>query len=74
MQVSLSTTYVSAPTLAPRDVESLAGLGHHLLLTTCGPLDVLGTIGRDEAYDLLLPTWSSARSAATALRRWASPH
>lgn len=36
------------------DVESLAGPGHHLLLTTCGPLDVLGTIGQGDGYDQLL--------------------
>ncbi len=32
----------------------LAGPGHHLLLTTCGPVDVLGTIGDGDGYDQLL--------------------
>jgi hypothetical protein len=40
-------------TLRP-DAEGLAGTGHHLLLTTCGPVDVLGTIGQGEGYDQLL--------------------
>jgi len=34
--------------------RSLGGTGHHLLATTCGPLDVLGAIGRDEGYDDLV--------------------
>jgi hypothetical protein len=29
--------------------------GHHNLLTTCGPLDVLGTIGSGLGYEDLLP-------------------
>jgi hypothetical protein len=36
------------------EVEGLAGPGHHLLLTTCGPVDVLGTIGQGDGYDQLL--------------------
>ena len=36
------------------DATGLAGPGHHLLLTTCGPVDVLGTIGHGEGYDQLL--------------------
>jgi hypothetical protein len=35
-------------------VDGLAGPGHHLLLTTCGPVDVLGTIGQNDGYDQLL--------------------
>lgn len=29
------------------DASDLAGAGHHLLQTRCGPVDVLGAIGRD---------------------------
>ena len=36
------------------NVEGLTGPGHHLLLTTCGPVDVLGTIGLGDGYDQLL--------------------
>lgn len=36
------------------DRSALQGPGHHLLLTTCGPVDVLGSIGNDEGYDELL--------------------
>jgi hypothetical protein len=36
------------------DAANLAGPGHHLLLTTCGPLDVLGTIGSGDGYEQLL--------------------
>lgn len=36
------------------EATGLAGPGHHLLLTTCGPVDVLGTIGHDQGYDQLL--------------------
>jgi hypothetical protein len=34
---------------------ALAGEGHHLLLTRCGPVDVLGAIGRGLRYEDLLP-------------------
>ncbi|MEO8224442.1 MAG: hypothetical protein ABI661_06525 [Gammaproteobacteria bacterium] len=33
---------------------SLAGDGHHLLLTSCGPVDVLGKVGRESHYEDLL--------------------
>lgn len=33
----------------------LASPGHHLLMTRCGPLDILGTIARERSYDDLLP-------------------
>ena len=36
------------------DPASLAGEGHHLLMTRCGPLDVLGRIGAGEGYAELL--------------------
>ena len=37
------------------DVSHLRSPGPHKLLTTCGPLDVLGTIGRGLSYEDLLP-------------------
>jgi hypothetical protein len=37
------------------DPDALAGTGHHLLLTRCGPVDVLGAIGRGRTYADLLP-------------------
>jgi len=37
------------------DTAGLAGDGHHLLLTRCGPLDVLGQIGNGRRYEDLLP-------------------
>jgi len=36
------------------EITGLAGPGHHLLLTTCGPVDVLGTIGSGDGYEQLL--------------------
>jgi hypothetical protein len=39
----------------------LAGDGHHLLLTRCGPLDVLGAIGRGRRYEDLLPESAPVR-------------
>lgn len=40
-------------TLRP-DAAALVGPGHHLLLTRCGPLDVLGQIGLGEGHDALV--------------------
>ena len=37
------------------ETAGLAGDGHHLLLTRCGPLDVLGQIGSGRCYEDLLP-------------------
>ncbi len=37
------------------ELSTLAGDGHHLLLTRCGPVDVLGQIGRGRRYEDLLP-------------------
>ncbi len=37
------------------DASHLSSPGHHNLITTCGPVDVLGTIGRGLAYEDLLP-------------------
>ncbi len=34
-------------------IEAIAGDGHHLLLTNCGPVDVLGRIGAGEGFDEL---------------------
>ena len=33
----------------------LSSPGHHNLITNCGPLDVLGTVGRGLGYEELLP-------------------
>jgi len=38
--------------LRPR-ADAIAGDGHHLLLTNCGPLDVLGRIGDGEGFEAL---------------------
>lgn len=37
------------------NASHLSSTGHHNLITTCGPLDVLGTIGRGLGYEELLP-------------------
>ena len=37
------------------DASHLSSPGHHNLITICGPLDVLGTIGRGLGYEDLLP-------------------
>ena len=37
------------------DTSHLSSTGHHNLITNCGPLDVLGTIGRGLGYEDLLP-------------------
>jgi hypothetical protein len=34
--------------------EDLASRGHHLLMTTAGPLDLLGSIGRNRDHDDLV--------------------
>jgi hypothetical protein len=36
------------------DASHLSSPGHHNLITSCGPLDVLGTIGRGLGYEDLL--------------------
>jgi len=36
------------------DARGLEGVGHHLLITSCGPLDVLGQIGLGRGYHELL--------------------
>jgi hypothetical protein len=36
------------------DANGLTGTGHHLFVTTCGPLDVLGEIGDHQGYEELL--------------------
>jgi hypothetical protein len=37
------------------NASHLSSPGHHNLITSCGPLDVLGTIGRGLSYEDLLP-------------------
>ena len=46
--------YRLKPQLTPT-AEYLAGKGHQLLITDCGPLDVLGSIGHDWDFERLLP-------------------
>lgn len=41
-------------TLRPT-AEALLGKGHHLLRTTMGPLDILGSVLETDDYDSLLP-------------------
>ena len=36
------------------DAAGLAGNGHHLLMTRCGPVDVLGRIGDGQGYQELV--------------------
>ena len=36
------------------EASHLRSDGHHLLMTTAGPLDLLGTVGRGETYESLL--------------------
>ena len=53
---SLEAVYRLQPSLALRpDASHLQSPGHQLLKTRCGPLDVLGEIGRSRGYDELLP-------------------
>ncbi len=35
--------------------EDLAHTGHHLLMTRLGPLDLLGSIGKDHDFEALIP-------------------
>jgi hypothetical protein len=53
---TLDAIYRMQPTrrLKP-NASHLSSPGHHNLLTNCGPLDVLGTIGRGLGYEDLLP-------------------
>jgi hypothetical protein len=52
---SLDATY-RLPNRGIRPTAShLSSPGHHNLITRCGPLDVLGTIGRGIGYEDLLP-------------------
>ena len=37
------------------NASHLSSPGHHNLITNCGPLDVLGTVGRGLSYEELLP-------------------
>jgi hypothetical protein len=47
---------------------ALEGIGHHLLMTTCGPVDVLGQIGEGAGYDDLLPDTLEGKADGVALR------
>lgn len=53
---SLDAVYRMQPSRQVRpNASHLISRGHHNLTTTCGPLDVLGTIGRGMGYEDLLP-------------------
>jgi hypothetical protein len=41
--------------LAAPDRSHLSSAGHQLLITPCGPLDLLGAIGKGRGYEELLP-------------------
>lgn len=58
---------ISGRDLRP-ETAGLAGDGHHLLLTRCGPVDVLGQIGHGRRYEDLLPD-SLAISVGSAVVR-----
>jgi len=56
------------------EARALEGDGHHLLLTSCGPLDVLGRIGLGRGYQDLIADSSiersvNSRSASSGWRR-----
>lgn len=50
----LKAHYRGRPNLNPAP-DALRGPGHHLLRTRCGPLDVLGIIGKGRDFHALLP-------------------
>ena len=47
---------------------ALAGDGHHLLLTRCGPVNVLGQIGHGRRYEDLLPDAVEVRVGGIPVR------
>jgi hypothetical protein len=52
----LDARYRGRPDVLRPTAEILAGLGHSLLKTSLGPLDVLGAIEGGRDYDALLPS------------------
>jgi predicted nucleotidyltransferase len=53
---SIDAVYRIQPVRRLRPTAShLRSPGHHNLITSCGPLDVLGTVGRGLTYEDLLP-------------------
>jgi hypothetical protein len=50
------------------EIAGLSGPGHHLLITTCGPVDVLGTIAPGDGYEQLLPDVVERRIGGFAVR------
>lgn len=50
------------------ELAALAGDGHHLLVTSCGPLDVLGQIGDRLRYEDLLPDTEDRTVGGHAIR------
>ena len=45
--------HLPATVVRPR-MQDLALVGHHLLMTTYGPLDLLGSVGKGRTHDLLI--------------------
>jgi hypothetical protein len=50
------------------EARGLEGEGHHLLLTRCGPLDVLGRIGHGHDYQDLIADATMRRLGEIAIR------
>jgi hypothetical protein len=50
------------------DARGLVGEGHHLLITTAGPLDVLGKIGQGHGYADLLADCVEQAAAGHSIR------
>jgi hypothetical protein len=48
--------------------DALRGPGHHLLMTRCGPLDILGVIGKERDFRALLPHSRRRVLGGTSLR------
>jgi hypothetical protein len=63
----LGTHYRQHPDISPGQ-DDLVGGGHRLLMTRCGPLDVLGSIGAARDYDSLLPLTVKIEIAGTCVR------
>lgn len=50
------------------EATALLGPGHHLLMTRCGPLDVLGQIGAGSGYDELVAETEVLAVAGVSVR------
>ncbi|MDM8548613.1 hypothetical protein QUF72_00995 [Desulfobacterales bacterium HSG2] len=60
--------YRGHPRILKPDAECLSSPGHHLLMTRLGPLDLLGTIGKNEGYDDLIPFSEEIETEEITLR------